>query len=242
MSRQETDPRILALCAQVTAKRARTVIDHIIEHGFISTDDLQSLYGYDHPPRAARDVRDNGIPLETFKVKSARTGRMVAAYKFGDVDQIKAGRVGGRHAFSKQFRNALLEKYDQRDGITGQRLDARYLQIDHRIPYEVVGDEDHDETNLDAYMLLDASSQRAKSWSCEHCPNWLEDQDPNVCRKCYWASPEQYDHIATKSVRRVDVVWTGDEIAAFDKLRTLADAQDVSLTEFIKRLITKEVT
>ncbi len=60
-------PRILEMCAAVTAKRARAVIDHILAHGSVSTDDLQDM-GYTHPPRAARDVREQGIPLDTLKV------------------------------------------------------------------------------------------------------------------------------------------------------------------------------
>ena len=41
----------------VTAKRAKTVIDHILKHGHITTEELKNLYGYDHPPRAARCAR-----------------------------------------------------------------------------------------------------------------------------------------------------------------------------------------
>lgn len=55
------------------------VIDHIIAHGFITTEDLQK-YGYNHPPRAARDVREAGIPLETFFVESS-DGQRIAAYR-----------------------------------------------------------------------------------------------------------------------------------------------------------------
>ena len=79
MSNHELDPRILALCEKVTAKRPRTVIDHILKHGHITTEELQTLYGYDHPPRAARDVLESGVPLETFKTTSERTGRQIAA-------------------------------------------------------------------------------------------------------------------------------------------------------------------
>jgi len=49
----------------VAAKRAKTVIEHILQHGKITTEELKTLYGYDHPPRAARDVGEKGIPLET---------------------------------------------------------------------------------------------------------------------------------------------------------------------------------
>lgn len=57
--------RILDAIAKVTARRPKTVLDHILQHGSVSTDELQTLYGYDHAPRAARDVRELGIPLKT---------------------------------------------------------------------------------------------------------------------------------------------------------------------------------
>lgn len=55
----------------VKAKRAKTVIDHILKHGAISTEELKDVYGYDHPPRAVRDVREQGIPsiLSRFEEK-----------------------------------------------------------------------------------------------------------------------------------------------------------------------------
>jgi hypothetical protein len=54
----------------ITNKRANIVINHIMKHGFITTEDLETTYRYNHPPRAARDVREAGIPLITFNVKS----------------------------------------------------------------------------------------------------------------------------------------------------------------------------
>ena len=44
----------------VTNKRARFVIDTILEKGYCSTEDLKNG-GYEHAPRAARDVRELGI-------------------------------------------------------------------------------------------------------------------------------------------------------------------------------------
>ena len=67
----------------VTAKRPRTVIQHILKHGSITTEELSELYGYDHAPRAARDVRELGIPLVTFRVEG-KSGRKIASYRFGD--------------------------------------------------------------------------------------------------------------------------------------------------------------
>ena len=227
------DEAMLALCRRVEAKRARTVIDHILEHGIITNEELSDLYGYDHPPRAIRDVRENGIPLITHSVTSPKTGRRMGAYTFDDISKIKAGRVGGRKAFSKQFRQELIDLYGSRDSITTEYLDERYLQIDHRVPYEVAGD---DAGPLDPreFMLLDASSNRAKSWSCEHCNNFSVTRDPAICRSCFWASPEDYTHIAGTESRRVELVWTGKEVAAFERLKRGAKSVGVELSTFIK--------
>ncbi len=228
------DVAMLVLCRSVDAKRARTVIDHILAHGIITNEELSDVYGYDHPPRAIRDVRENGIPLITHSVTSPKTGRRMGAYTFDDISKIKAGRVGGRKAFSKQFKQELIALYGSRDTITSELLDERYLQIDHRVPYEVAGD---DIGPLDPrdYMLLDASSNRAKSWSCEHCDNFVTKHQPRICKACFWASPEDYLHIAEIPSRRVELVWTGDEVPVFERLKDEAQANGIKLAAYIKR-------
>ena len=237
MSNRKISSRIIALCEKVTAKRPRTVIDHILKHGYVTTEELRTLYGYDHPPRAARDVRENGVPLETYRIKSEQTGRRIGAYRFADPNEIRRGRIGGRRAFSKAFRDALIERYDSREAITGEQMDARYLQIDHRVLYEVAGEDVHNEKSLEEYMLLDASSQRAKSWSCEQCYNWQEKRDVAVCRSCFWASPENYTHVSEEQIRRVDIEWRGTEVKAFERLRARAEREDVTVAALIKRLV-----
>lgn len=232
------DGAMLALCRSVDAKRARTVIDHILKHGLITNEELSELYGYDHPPRAIRDVRENGIPLITYNVVSPKTGRRMGAYTFDDTSKIRSGRLGGRKAFSKQFKQDLIDAYGARDTITRERLDERYLQIDHRIPYEVAGD-DSGPLDVKEFMLLDASSNRAKSWSCEHCENFLVKRMPEICKTCFWASPEDYKHIAETQSRRVEIVWSGDEVAAFDNMKAQATAGGVEVVAFIKKKLSE---
>ena len=193
--------------------------------------------GYTHPPRAARDVREQGIPLDTFKVRSEKSGRMIGAYRFADPSQIKGGRIGGRRAFSKAFKDELITRFGSADTITGEKLDPRYLQIDHRVPYEVAGDDESIGLNIEDYMLLDASNQRAKSWSCEHCRNWQELLDPSICLKCYWAFPETYQHVAMHEERRVDVVWQGEEARKYDAAKKAASAEGLTPAQFIKALV-----
>ncbi|PVX30222.1 HNH endonuclease [Sphingomonas pokkalii] len=228
---------MLTLCRSIEAKRARTVIDHILEHGIITNEELSDLYGYDHPPRAIRDVRENGIPLITYSVVSPKTGRRMGAYTFDNIQNIRGGRIGGRKAFPKQFKQALIARYGSRDTITGAYLEERYLQIDHRIPYEVGGD-DNGPLDTKDFMLLDSSSNRAKSWSCEHCENFLRKHQPQICSSCFWASPEDYKHIAETQTRRIDLVWSGDEAAQFDRLKAQSAGQDFAT--FLKRKLDKQ--
>jgi len=241
MPTRDIDPRILALCEKVTAKRPRTMIDHIIKHGSITTEEIQDLYGYDHPPRAIADVKDAGIPIKPSKVRSERTGRKIAIYRFGRPEDIVEGRIGGRKAFPKRFKDILIERYGARDAITGERLEPRYLQIDHRVPYRVAGDSTNDESRPDEYMLLDASSQRTKSWSCEQCRNWRKDRDESVCRSCFWAFPEDYTHIAGEHVRRIDIEWRGSEIEVFERIRIRAERKNTTVAAFIKRLLKRKL-
>ena len=93
MIRPKLPEEFLKQLKAVTAKRPRVVIDHILKHGHVTTEELKSLYGYDHPPRAARDVREQGIPLETFRVKSTE-GHSIGAYRFGDPTKALGGRAG----------------------------------------------------------------------------------------------------------------------------------------------------
>jgi len=113
----------------ITNKRAKVVIDHILKYGFITTEDLENTYGYSHPPRAARDVREAGIPLETFTVKS-QGGKSIAAYKFGDLAQLQTKRLAGRMQFSKDFKHTLYEASKGRCHICNGQFEERYLQVD----------------------------------------------------------------------------------------------------------------
>ena len=98
MTKQSYPPEFLDLLKSVEAKRPKTVIDHILEHGQITTEELKDTYGYNHPPRAIRDVREQGIPVKTFRVTGS-DGRKIAAYKFGDPSEVRATQLSGRTAF-----------------------------------------------------------------------------------------------------------------------------------------------
>ena len=223
------------LIAEGKNRRAIAVIKALLKKGTISTDELQKM-GYNHPTRAVGDVRDAGIPIITGRAISKRTGRRMAVYSFGNPSHIQGGRIGGRSALPKAFKAKLITHYGSVDCITGARLDERVLQIDHRVPYRIAGDMGLDNFNVKNYMLLDASSQRAKSWSCENCSNTTGARDKKVCATCFWASPEKYEHIATKRIRRTEVTWQDDDVAVHDRLKAQAERRKTTVSEILRRL------
>jgi hypothetical protein len=236
MVQQEFPEEFLILIESITNKRAKILIDHIVKHGSITTEDLETVYGYSHPPRAARDVREAGIPLETFKVKSAQ-GKSIAAYKFGDLNNIQHNKIAGRLVFSKEFKHKLYTTCNGRCAICNGIFQERYLQIDHRVPYEIIGDVNSFQQYISHYMLLCASCNRAKSWSCEHCENWMSKKDTELCMRCYWGNPESYEHIALQKIRRLELTWQNNEIEFFEFLKEKAKKDSIELPEYVKNLL-----
>ncbi len=216
---QELPNDFIKICQSVTAKRPKAVIDHILQYGFVTTEELQQTYGYNHPPRAARDVRELGIPLETFRVTGS-DGRKIAAYRFGDINKARFSRVAGRTGLSKQIKDELIKRYGCKCFIYLEEVSDRELQIDHRVPFEVDGEP---ELQAENFMLLCGSANRAKSWSCEHCDNWKNLKDKSICLSCYWAYPESYNHIAMQQVRRIDLLWQGNDVEIYDRLKQQAN-------------------
>jgi hypothetical protein len=238
--KQDMPEEFLQLCRSVKSKRPRTVIEHIIEHGFITTEELKDKYGYNHPPRAARDVREQGIPLETFRTV-AGDGRSIAAYRFADLSKVRADKLSGRTVISNVFKRKLIEHYGSHCAIHHDTVDKRYLQVDHRVPFLVAGDAPSGERNVSGYMLLCGSANRAKSWSCEHCVNGLELKDEAICRTCYWASPEEYSHIAMQDIRRVDIIWSGAEVEEYDRLKKRTERLRQDVPSYVKEIVKRHI-
>lgn len=150
-------------------------------------------------------------------------------------------RFDGRTALSKELKEQLIARYGCQCFIYLEEMDERLLQIDHRVPYEVDGEGKGGTLDPDDFMLLCGSANRAKSWSCEHCENWAAKKDRKVCLSCYWAYPENYSHVATKQVRRLDLIWKEEDVAEYDRLKQDAASDGVSLPEFVKEIIRKQL-
>lgn len=239
MSKLELPAEFIEFLRQVKGKRSKIVINHILEHGYVTTEDLDKIYGYKHPPRAVRDVREQGVPIETFQVENI-DGQRIVAYRFGNPSDMSSAKIGGRQNIPKQFKENLLQIRGNKCAICNTHYTARLLQIDHRIPYEIAGEIISSNRNPDDYMLLCGSCNRAKSWSCENCSNF-KDQDIETCQTCYWHNPLQYLHIALRSLRRLAIVWDADEIPSFEELQAQAIESQENLQDYIKGLLLQQL-
>jgi hypothetical protein len=219
--------------SSVKNKRAKAVIDIILEKGHCSTEDLKNI-GYEHPPRAARDVREQGIPLETFSVKD-KSGKTISAYRFGNWEQYcendNLKKTSGRTQLSKKLKQALIEKHGPVCWIYQEPYPERQLQVDHRIPYEILGEQD--EADINSFMLLSPSGNRDKSWTCEHCPNWIK-KDVSICKTCFYAYPESYTHIAEEEEKRIHLSFKGTDIELYDQVKEFSNAEKISLQKAFK--------
>lgn len=223
--------RVLTVCS----KRAKFVIEKIKANGSINSDEIQKA-GFLHGARTAGDVREQGVPLETNTTKRADK-RSIALYVFGLPSDIRPHMFGGRIRLPKSLKAKLLERDGSSCAISRTKLPEKKLQVDHRIPYFVSGDTK--DRNPSEFMLLSAQMQRAKSWTCEHCPNLRTTIDKDVCRTCYWAYPDEYTHVATLNERLLHISFAEDEAAAFDSLNDRAKQVGVHVRDFAKSILIK---
>ncbi|MCM1512176.1 MAG: hypothetical protein NC112_03565 [Oxalobacter formigenes] len=111
-------------------------------------------------------------------------------------------------------------------------MDETILQAGHRIPYEIGGD--HGEQDIAYFMLLSPSANRAKSWICEHCENRIK-KDAGFCLQCFWAYPENDNHIAGRPEKIISIIFSGNEIDDYNKLVSLAGERTAQ--ETIKKIL-----
>ena len=216
-----------SVLSAVKNKRAKFVIDTSKEKGFCSTEDLKNA-GYEHAPRAARDVRELGIPLETFPIKDS-AGKKIAAYRFGDWEKAKKenqlAKTSGRNQLTQKLKKALLERYGARCNLYG----------DHRVPYEIGGDPEN-MMDLERFMLVSPSANREKSWVCEHCENWSR-KEIQMCRTCYYAYPEHYEHVAGRKEKRLSIAFHDEDMYLYENITKGAAQHGRTYEEEVKRII-----
>ena len=71
--------------------------------------------------------------------------------------------------------------------------------------------------------------------------NWLEYRKSEVCKVCYWAAPEAYKHVALREIRRLDVVWTGEEIKVYEALKQRATMLQTDIPDYVKAALKRHI-
>ena len=209
----------------VASVRPLRVLYECCVNGGISTEDLTSRYGYNQPPRAARDLREMGFNLRT-KFSKTSDNRRMAVYFIDDFNSFHEKE--GRTIFSKAEKQQLVARDGSRCYYCRGTFSPNELQIDHRVPYEVAGNVLHDAEGLNALILVCSSCNRSKSWSCESCSNFAE-KDIQVCQTCYWHEPASYKHVRGRKAILVNFVLNEEE-AGYKVL-------EGKTTEEIKRIL-----
>jgi hypothetical protein len=225
-----------ALLARL-GKRPRTVLKMLLTKGEVSTYELGQL-GYDQPPRAAQDLKDAGVVLKRRSGTNPRTGNRMAIYSIDWGAPIARGS-SERRAFPKSFVRKVKEAHGGECCIYRVAHPHNVLQVDHRIPFQVAGDPEH--FAVEDFMSLSPSANRAKSWACEHCPNFRI-KNTEVCRTCYWAYPDSnYTHIATVDERQTQIKWVDNEVDSYARLKKFALSKKITLQKAIKQIVAKHL-
>lgn len=112
--------------------RARSVLNHLLLNGSCTTSDLAEA-GYNHPPRAVRDLKDAGVIVVTKMEKyqnpvSGKPSRR-ARYSIVGFEQSH-----GRRPLTRAFSDSVKQR-----GTCEACGSATNLQADHRVPFAIAG-------------------------------------------------------------------------------------------------------
>ncbi len=60
-----------------------------------------------------------------------------------------------------------------------------------------------------------------------------------ICLSGYWAYPENHTHVAMKQLRRVDLIWQGEETAQYERLKADDADAGMEIPDFVKIVLTR---
>lgn len=206
--------------------RARHLGLHILEKGWVTPSMERRHANQGEHVWQAKSELNQVIPVNS---RDRHPGTNEAMYKF-DLDQIRRdGRIIKEADITRKLTTKERREIEARHHhacIFCHDTTAR-LQIEHRIPFLIGGN--YGGTRWLAVAC--APCNRRKGFFCkQECPNW-ETSDPEVCKRCFWASPDDYDHTATKPQRVVLETFSDPaEVAQFEQARAQLSARDALLS------------
>lgn len=222
-------------------KRAKALAELLIEKGKVSTKEIREMLNEEHPPSAARDLKDLGIPIKM--TWGSSNGRRYGIYEFDNPDLLENNILRGRQYFPKSLKSNLIKRDGERCNISNINFKSQYLQIDHRIPYRLAGENGLPKDHPEDFQLLSAASQKQKSKICEgECQNFKSVKNPEICKDCYWAYPEDYNHIATQQIRVLNVGFLDKDVELFERIKSASLQSGLSMDQLIIDLIKQNFT
>jgi hypothetical protein len=51
--------------------------------------------------------------------------------------------------------------------------------------------------------------------------------------------PEKYSHVVMRQIRRVDLIWQGENVAQYEKLKSDAATAGLEMPQFVKDVLAK---
>ena len=58
-----------------------------------------------------------------------------------------------------------------------------------------------------------------------------------MCKTCYYAYPESYEHIAGKEERKIDLVFRNTDLPLYESITKTAREKNISNQELLKRIL-----
>lgn len=199
----KSDDDFLTCLMGPMGKRGQHLRDLLLEKERVSTYEIQQRYS--SATRVASDLLAIGLTLKKESEKS-EDGKVRTLYSLDP-----SGFVCAQEARQSIPGRIRVEVIGQATGcrLCGTQVEKRVFQVDHRVPFCLVGNRLAQQEGVGAFQALCPSCNTAKSHACKRCPDPKEES----CRTCYWAYPEDYRHIAGKTERRlVLVARTPDEL------------------------------
>lgn len=187
--------KLLEFVVSRVRPREKMVFQCVLRKGYVTKDDCKAA-GCDYV--VIRDLRKVGVPFV----------RHLNKYYL----DWPSSSVGEYHLQSlpPALRDQVIRDYGNRCAICLQVFESKELFPDHKIPRKIAGDDLLVEEGPLAFQACCYSCNNRKQQACRKCPNQVELKNPDNCRRCYWASPEDYDHVAMVEEMRADLVARGE--------------------------------
>lgn len=219
--------------------RAKAAADLLMEKGVITKYDFEETHvPVSQAPRAIRDLKDHGIPIETLrKISVPQAKTKVNRYTLGSIDNINTSMRYGRMYDPTGMKEKLAKLHGDVCVFCGKKLTAKDRELDHKLPVNIFGDlSPVERLNPDNYQLVCRGCNRLKREATSHGAFDDQREGMDIVKQNYWYDPVQYrknrdDRLYAHNV----IVWnTSKDIQAYKQISQYAKDSSKSFQEALK--------